>query len=129
MNDRVVQALSRFFLIITHRKTGRRYRSQRDQRHSKAACSCALVGGETAEMPGINTVKITMWRVVGVVEKSEIIDGSKVTDGDVLVALSSGPHSNGYSLVRKIMRSAALTHKPPTLTVNRWKSVLAPTRM
>ncbi len=41
---------------------------------------------------------------VGVVEKSEIIDGSKVTDGDVLVALaSSGPHSNGYSLVRKII--------------------------
>ncbi|MFG7479436.1 phosphoribosylformylglycinamidine cyclo-ligase, partial [Enterobacter hormaechei] len=41
---------------------------------------------------------------VGVVEKSEIIDGSKVADGDVLVALaSSGPHSNGYSLVRKIL--------------------------
>lgn len=41
---------------------------------------------------------------VGVVEKSEIIDGSKVTDGDVLVALaSSGPHSNGYSLVRRII--------------------------
>ncbi|STS99735.1 phosphoribosylformylglycinamidine cyclo-ligase [Klebsiella michiganensis] len=41
---------------------------------------------------------------VGVVEKSEIIDGSKVADGDVLVALaSSGPHSNGYSLVRKII--------------------------
>ena len=41
---------------------------------------------------------------VGVVEKSEIIDGSKVADGDVLIALaSSGPHSNGYSLVRKIL--------------------------
>ena len=41
---------------------------------------------------------------VGVVEKSEIIDGSKVSDGDVLIALgSSGPHSNGYSLVRKIL--------------------------
>ena len=49
---------------------------------------------------------------VGVVEKSEIIDGSKVADGDVLVALaSSGPHSNGYSLVRKIIEvSGVATH-------------------
>ncbi|VEA01418.1 phosphoribosylaminoimidazole synthetase (AIR synthetase) [Salmonella enterica subsp. salamae] len=51
-------------------------------------------------------MKITTWRVSasGVVEKSEIIDGSRVSEGDVLIALgSSGPHSNGYSLVRKII--------------------------
>ncbi|VTP74079.1 Phosphoribosylformylglycinamidine cyclo-ligase [Leclercia adecarboxylata] len=67
---------------------------------------CALVGGETAEMPGMyhgEDYDVAGF-CVGVVEKSEIIDGSKVTDGDVLIALgSSGPHSNGYSLVRKIV--------------------------
>ena len=67
---------------------------------------CALVGGETAEMPGMyhgEDYDVAGF-CVGVVEKSEIIDGSKVADGDVLIALaSSGPHSNGYSLVRKIL--------------------------
>ncbi|QIQ21497.1 phosphoribosylformylglycinamidine cyclo-ligase [Zophobihabitans entericus] len=67
---------------------------------------CALVGGETAEMPGMyhgNDYDIAGF-CVGVVEKSKIIDGSKVKDGDTLIALAaSGPHSNGYSLVRKIL--------------------------
>lgn len=67
---------------------------------------CALVGGETAEMPGMyhgNDYDIAGF-CVGVVEKAEIIDGSKVQDGDVLIGLaSSGAHSNGYSLVRKII--------------------------
>ncbi|WON75808.1 phosphoribosylformylglycinamidine cyclo-ligase [Serratia sp. UGAL515B_01] len=67
---------------------------------------CALVGGETAEMPGMyhgEDYDVAGF-CVGVVEKSEIIDGSKVQSGDVLIALgASGPHSNGYSLVRKIL--------------------------
>ena len=67
---------------------------------------CALVGGETAEMPGMyhgEDYDVAGF-CVGVVEKSEIIDGSKVGEGDVLIALAaSGPHSNGYSLVRKIL--------------------------
>ncbi|MFP1725628.1 phosphoribosylformylglycinamidine cyclo-ligase [Lonsdalea quercina] len=67
---------------------------------------CALVGGETAEMPGMyhgEDYDVAGF-CVGVVEKSEIIDGSKVKEGDALIALaSSGPHSNGYSLVRKIL--------------------------
>ncbi|MFT0211884.1 phosphoribosylformylglycinamidine cyclo-ligase [Pseudomonas sp. F1_0610] len=67
---------------------------------------CSLVGGETAEMPGMyhgEDYDLAGF-CVGVVEKSEIIDGSKVQAGDVILALpSSGPHSNGYSLIRKII--------------------------
>lgn len=72
---------------------------------------CALVGGETAEMPGMyegDDYDLAGF-CVGVVEKSEIIDGSKVQPGDVLLALpSSGPHSNGYSLIRKIIEVAGV---------------------
>ncbi len=67
---------------------------------------CALIGGETAEMPGMYTdgeYDIAGF-TCGVVEKSELIDGSKVKVGDVLVGVaSSGVHSNGFSLVRKIV--------------------------
>ncbi|MFM7945749.1 phosphoribosylformylglycinamidine cyclo-ligase [Hafnia paralvei] len=74
---------------------------------------CALVGGETAEMPGMyhgEDYDVAGF-CVGVVEKSEIIDGSKVEAGDVLIALgASGPHSNGYSLVRKILE---VSHADP----------------
>lgn len=67
---------------------------------------CSLIGGETAEMPGMYPTGDydLAGFCVGVVEKSEIIDGTKVKAGDVLIGLaSSGPHSNGYSLVRKII--------------------------
>ena len=67
---------------------------------------CSLVGGETAEMPGMYEGEDydLAGFCVGVVEKAEIIDGSRVQAGDALIALpSSGPHSNGYSLIRKII--------------------------
>ncbi len=71
---------------------------------------CALIGGETAEMPGMYTegeYDIAGF-TCGAVEKSQLIDGSKVKVGDVLVGIaSSGVHSNGFSLVRKVVEDSA----------------------
>ena len=77
---------------------------------------CALVGGETAEMPGMyegGEYDIAGY-TTGVVEKSKLIDGSKVKVGDVLVGVaSSGVHSNGFSLVRKIVADSGLSYQDP----------------
>ncbi|MGM0632641.1 MAG: phosphoribosylformylglycinamidine cyclo-ligase [Pseudomonadota bacterium] len=71
-----------------------------------ARAGCSLIGGETAEMPGMyqsGDYDLAGF-AVGVVEKDNIIDNSRVRPGDQLIALrSSGPHSNGYSLIRKVL--------------------------
>lgn len=88
---------------------------------------CALVGGETAEMPGMysNGEYDIAGYTTGVVEKSKLIDGSKVTEGDVLVGIaSSGVHSNGFSLVRKILADNNLMDDEEIL---RW--LLTPTKI
>ena len=69
------------------------------------AVGCALLGGETADMPGVYTEGDfdLVGFIVGVVERDAVIDGSRIRAGDVLLALpSSGLHTNGYSLVRKV---------------------------
>ena len=72
---------------------------------------CSLVGGETAEMPGMyqSDEYDLAGFCVGVVEKDMIIDGSNVNVGDTVIGLvSSGPHSNGYSLIRKLIKKENL---------------------
>jgi phosphoribosylformylglycinamidine cyclo-ligase len=68
---------------------------------------CVLTGGETSEQPGVLSpgTYILTSSIVGIVEKDKIIDGSKIEEGNVVIALeSSGIHTNGYTLVRKIMK-------------------------
>jgi len=93
---------------------------------------CALVGGETAEMPGMYAAGDydLAGFCVGVVEKDQIIDGSNTRAGDVLIALpSSGPHSNGYSLIRKLLTHAKATHETKLGDGLLYDALLAPTRI
>ena len=92
----------------------------------------ALVGGETAEMPGMYQAGDydLAGFCVGVVEKTRIIDGSRVQPGDVLLGLaSSGPHSNGYSLVRKILAVSGAPLDQPFGASTLGATLLAPTRI
>ena len=93
---------------------------------------CALIGGETAEMPGMyppgeyDLAGFT----VGVVEKTEIIDGGKIAPGDALLGVaSSGPHSNGYSLVRKVVETSGASYDDAFGDSTLGATLIAPTRI
>ncbi len=93
---------------------------------------CSLVGGETAEMPGMYVAGDydLAGFCVGIVEKDQIIDGSHTQVDDVLIALpSSGPHSNGYSLIRKLLAHAHATATTQLDNGTLYDALLAPTRI
>ena len=95
---------------------------------------CALIGGETAEMPGFYPVDEydLAGFAVGIVDRDEIVDGSKVETGDTIIGIaSSGIHSNGYSLVRKVfdMREASMARYNDSLGCTLGEALLTPTKI
>jgi phosphoribosylformylglycinamidine cyclo-ligase len=93
---------------------------------------CALIGGETAEMPGMyaSGEYDLAGFAVGVVEKSHIITGQTIAPGDVILGLaSSGAHSNGYSLIRKVLHRANIDYQAEFEGKSWADTVLAPTRI
>ena len=102
--------------------------------HGCELAGCALVGGETAEMPGMYEVGDydLAGFAVGVVDEDKIIDGSKVKVGDALIGIaSSGPHSNGYSLIRHILKKVGAKPLEDKLSDGTLlaDALLAPTRI
>lgn len=97
-------------------------------------CECALVGGETAEMPGMYApghYDIGGF-CVGVVDKPKMVDGSSIADGDVVLGLASnGPHSNGFSMVRKLLELGKADLRSDVLSdgSRAIDKVLSPTRL
>ena len=88
----------------------------------------SLIGGETAEMPGFYTVgeyDIAGF-AVGAVEENEIVNGSKIEEGDTIIAISSsGPHSNGFSLIRKLFVDLNEVYENKRI----WEHLLTPTKI
>jgi len=99
-----------------------------------STCDCSLVGGETAEMPGMYApghYDIGGF-CVGVVDRPKMVDGSKITAGDIIIGVASnGPHSNGFSMVRKLLELGEADLNNDLLSDGRKavEGVLSPTRL
>ena len=100
--------------------------------HGCELAGCALIGGETAEMPGMypeGEYDLAGF-AVGIVEKDDIIDGRDITPGDVVLGLaSSGCHSNGFSLIRKVVEVSGASWDMPFDGATLADRVMAPTRI
>lgn len=137
VNDVICQG-ARPLLFLDYIAVGKLYPEQAERIVSGIAegcrqAGCALVGGETAEMPGFYPVGEydVAGFTVGIVDKKDIIDGSRVTVGDALIGIrSSGVHSNGFSLVRKLVGDDAesLKKEVPGVGVI-GEALLAPTKI
>lgn len=93
------------------------------------AAGCALIGGETAELPGIYQPGQfdVVGTIVGLVERDAVIDGKAILPGDQVIGLpSSGPHTNGYTLIRKVFADIDLAHVYPELGMPLADALLAP---
>ena len=136
VNDLVVQGAEPLF-FLDYYATGRLSVDQAADVIKGIGDGCviagaALVGGETAEMPGMYAAEDydLAGFSVGVVEKARIIDGSKVAAGDALIGIaSSGPHSNGYSLIRKILAVSGADLAQDFHDRTLGETLLAPTRI
>ncbi|MBU5364644.1 phosphoribosylformylglycinamidine cyclo-ligase [Enterococcus devriesei] len=139
VNDIVAQGAEPLY-FLDYIATGKNIPARLEQVVAGVAEGCvqagaALIGGETAEMPGMygeDDYDLAGF-TVGIAEKSQMITGEKINTGDLLVGLpSSGIHSNGYSLVRKIffeINSFSSNEKLPELTQELGEELLTPTRI
>ncbi|KAB2854013.1 MAG: phosphoribosylformylglycinamidine cyclo-ligase, partial [Bauldia sp.] len=136
VNDVVVQGAEPLF-FLDYYATGKLSVEQAETvvRGIAAGCElagCALLGGETAEMPGMyapGDIDLAGF-AVGIVNRDRIIDGATVAPGDVLLGLAaSGPHSNGYSLVRRILERQPGAAAMPWDGLTLGERLLAPTRI
>ena len=91
-----------------------------------------LIGGETAELPGMyqSGEYDLAGFTVGIVERSKLLDGTRVKPGDVILGLaSSGPHSNGYSLIRKVLEVSGASRSDEFDGRTLGETLLTPTRI
>lgn len=138
VNDIVAQGAKPLF-FLDYIACGKNKPKQIEQIVKGIADGCvesgaALIGGETAEMPGMyqNGEYDLAGFVVGIANKPDLITGEKIQAGDVLIGLSSGGvHSNGFSLVRKILtdQGLKLTDRPSALTTTIGEALLEPTKI